>query len=58
MAGHDGSFSLDDSIIIESLTMGVTYKFRVRAHNDFGWGDYSFSSSFETFDYPDTVTGV
>ena len=58
LQGQDGSFALATSVIVNGLSGGLAYRFRVRAHNDMGWGDFSPEATFYTYDYPDAPTSV
>jgi len=42
----------------EGLVNGATYKFRYRASNKYGWGDYSEVSSILAADVPQQAAGV
>ena len=58
LQGGIGSFTTSLSILVTSLSSNVTYQFKVRAHNDMGWGTFSSVASFYTYDYPDAPTSV
>lgn len=36
----------------------MSYQFKVRAHNDFGWGSFSPIATFSTSDVPGAPTSV
>ena len=58
LQGEDGNFALLLSITVNSLTSGLAYQFKVRAHNDLDWGDYSPVATFYTYDFPGAPTNV
>lgn len=58
----DGKIVISDSIIsantyvLTKLKPNSDYTWRVRAHNNAGWGQWSSSRTFSTLKYPDKVT--
>lgn len=58
LLGEDTNFQVGLSHTETGLTGGTTYKFRVRAHNEHGWGSFSTETSIVASSVPDTPAAV
>ena len=58
LQGQTGALSTLTTVTASSLTGGITYRFRVRAHNDYGFGSYSAEATYTAAAAPDTPSAV
>jgi hypothetical protein len=52
LVGGDSNYNTQLEWTEAGLTTGQDYKFRVRASNTFGWGDYSDEVTIRADDFP------